>query len=157
MWNCSHSDSRCWNPVKLRLWHSPYVSILWETLSWFPPTAGGICPSAGLYSHPPSLPLSPNAAAPVSMPSSRRRYPWTRKSSPTSLPLSSACPPRPWPRPRAETWPAVPTSCKATLSECQHYRPWPLSVFVFGEWTLQRKGLMEPPSVVEEALQQDGP
>lgn len=66
MWNCSHSDSRCWNPVKLRLWHSPYASILWETLSWFPPTAGGNLPISWIVFSPSlssslflSLPMQP--------------------------------------------------------------------------------------------------
>ncbi len=122
---CSHSDSCCWNPVKLWLWHSALVVPAYSgNAIMIPPTSWRNLPISWIVFSPAlSLPLFSYAAAPVSMPSLRRQYPWIRKSSPTSLPLSSACPPHLWPHPRAETRPARPTSCKATLSGCRHYRP----------------------------------
>ncbi len=126
---CSHSDSCCWNPVKLRLWHIPpphiptHASILWECYHDLSNSWRNLPISWIVFSPALSLPLFSYAAAPVSTPSLTRQYPWIQKSSPTSLPLSSACPHRLWPRPRAETWPARPTSCKATLSGCRLYRP----------------------------------
>lgn len=135
----------------------PHASILWERYHDPSNSWRNLPISWIVFSSAFSLPLFSNTAAPVSMPSLRRQYPWIRKSSPTSLPLSSACPPRPWPRLRAETRPARTTSCKATLSGCLHYRPpWPLAI-LFSKWTLEQKGSTEPPSVVEEALKQDGP
>ncbi len=157
---CSHSDSCCWNPVKLWLWHSALVVPAYSgNAIMIPPTAGGICPSAGLYSHPPSLSLS---------------FPMQ--------PLQSQC--QVWGDSTPEFGRAVLHHCRChqhAHPTCDHTRgrkldqldrllakqhcqgvgiidrpPWPLAV-LFSEWTLERKGSMEPPSVVEEALQQDGP
>ncbi len=132
---CSHSDSCCWNPVKLRLWHIPPsppspppphphpCQHTLGTLSWSLQQLAEFAHQLDCILTRPLSPLFSYAAAPVSTPSLTRQYPWIQKSSPTSLPLSSACPHRLWPRPRAETWPARPTSCKATLSGCRLYRP----------------------------------
>lgn len=132
MWNCSHSDSCRWNPIKLRLWHSPpHASKLWER---YPDSIQQLRE----FTHQLDIiltrlfsPLSFNAVVPASMPSSRKRYLLIRKSSPTSLPLSSACRLRLWPRPRAETPPARPTSCEATLSGCRPYRPTTVTISCF--------------------------
>lgn len=54
---------------------------------------------------------------------SRKRCHWTRSNSPTSRQRSSACQLHPSPRQRAETRPVRLTSCRATLSAYQLYRP----------------------------------
>lgn len=67
--------------------------------------------------------LFPFAAVPVWMPSSVRRWRWTRTRCPTSRRRSSACLLRQLPHQRAETRPVRPISCRATLSAYQLYRP----------------------------------
>lgn len=158
MWNCSHSDSRCWNPVKLRLWHSPYARILWERYHDSLQQLGEFAHQLDCILTLPlflSLPMQPlQSQCQVrgdGTPELGRAVLHHCRCHQHAYPARDHS--REWRPGQLSRLLAKQHRQSVSVIDHDHY---PFFLF-YGEWTLQRKGLMEPPSVVEEALQQDGP